>query len=638
MSSMLEQLWPVFLEETSEQLQTLESALDRHDRTGATPDIDALFREFHTLKSSFSMVDLQLLVAVAHAGEDVLHGLRQTETPVDKAIKSLLLETVDWLKEQLEQATPGNYPSASNDSLLARLAPYRPIEDEVHSDTSDNADVQAALDKPIAGTPQSEEALPKPAPKAASLLDEERESLSISTLRISSSKLDDLVTHVSSIAQQEAVLSQRINDNMLRATLTAAKHALARRDRQALVHTFNTFQLFRQQLLEAESALQSDVSHIQQAVLDLRVIPLSTVFNRLPRIVRKRAGDLGKPVQLVIDGGDISIDKGMIDEVTEPLVHILQNAIDHGIETADERKALEKPATATITIHAIEHSGVLQIDIRDDGRGMDFRQIRERVIQKGIARADDHNPSPEYWLAFLFTREYHQHTYDTEEENLSGLDRVRTRLTAIGGSMSLNSEHGLGTHITMRVPVTVAIQSVMLIQTGAQTLAIPIRNILEIVSTSHTQLQVEKGQSLFFLRGNPLPVFHINQLVPFDKPYHTDQPTQEKQYSSAQWTVDGQQRVELLILQHDIHSIALAVDAVLERQELFVRAVHPDIRHIPGVGAASLLGNGKVVIILDTENLFALARQKPHLLPAPIDGKVSTGCGQKSPVDNGTGT
>jgi two-component system chemotaxis sensor kinase CheA len=102
--------------------------------------------------------------------------------------------------------------------------------------------------------------------------------------------------------------------------------------------------------------------------------------------------------------------------------------------------------------------------------------------------------------------------------------------------------------------------------------------------------------------------------------------------------VDGQQRVELLILQHDIHSIALAVDAVLERQELFVRAVHPDIRHIPGVGAASLLGNGKVVIILDTENLFALARQKPHLLPAPIDGKVSTGCGQKSPVDNGTGT
>lgn len=631
MSSMLEQLWPVFLAETSEQLQTLESALDRHDRTGTTPDIDALFREFHTLKSSFSMVDLQLLVAVAHAGEDVLHGLRQTETPVDKAIKSLLLETVDWLKEQLEQATPGNYPSASNDSLLARLAPYRPIED---------ADAQATTDNTLTGTTQSEEALPQPtpAPKAASLLDEERESLAISTLRISSSKLDDLVTHVSSIAQQEAALSQCINDTKLRAMLSAAKHALARRDRQALIHTFNTFQLFRQQLLEAESALHSDATHIQQTVLDLRVIPLSTVFNRLPRIVRKRAGDLDKPVQLMIDGGDISIDKGMIDEVTEPLVHILQNAIDHGIETADERKALEKPPTATITIHAIERSGVLQIDIRDDGRGIDFRQIRERVVQKGIARADDNNPLPEYWLAFLFTREYHQHAYDIEEENLSGLDRVRTRLTAIGGSMSLKSEHGLGTHITMRVPVTVAIQSVMLVQADAQTLAIPIRNILEIVSTTHAQLQVENGQSLFLLRGNPLPVFHVNQLVPFDKTYNTDQQTHETQHSAVQWTVDGQQRLELLILQHDIDSIALAVDAVLERQDLFVRAIHPDIRHIPGVGAVSLLGNGKVVIILDTENLFALARQKPQHLPAPVGSKASTENRQTSSIDCGTGT
>ena len=312
----------------------------------------------------------------------------------------------------------------------------------------------------------------------------------------------------------------------------------------------------------------------------------------------------------------------MIDETTEPLVHILQNAIDHGIETAEERKAVGKPPTAQISITAIEQGGLLRLDIRDDGCGIDYRRIREKAIRKGLAGIDLACEKPDYWLSFLFSREFHQvdetsaedndSTAKTVKEDVSGLDRVRNRLTAIGGSMEVKSEPGIGTHMIMRVPRTVAIQSIMLVQAGEQTLAVPTRNVLGIVSVSPAELQTEAEQSMLILRGNALPVYQLNHLLkndllPLDNsaPLTVDQPTTQPDNSSSQQ--------EILILQHDVHCIALAVDNVLQRQELFVRDIHPDLRNIPGVGGISLLGNGDVVIILDPENLFMLARQKPHL-------------------------
>lgn len=574
MSSMLEQLWPVFLAEVTEQLESLALRLDRR---AEPPDVNALFRDFHTLKSSFSMVDLRLLVDLAHACEDVLHGVRRQNNAVTPDIKMLLLETVDWLKQQLALASPGQYPDQPNDSLLARLAPFRPAHTD---DDSDSTITTTAIPPPA-----------EPMPKSESLLEQERDALAVTHLRVSSDALDELVTQVNAMSRDAAALVNCLHDDSTLALLTTLKQ-------QQTDHAPSTqaVQTLLQQCATIDDALHNALDTVQQSILTLREIPLSTVLNRLPRIVRRRAGELDKPTQLLMSGGDLLIDKGMIDEITEPLVHILQNAIDHGIETQAERADAGKPPMATLQITASERDGRLCIEVEDDGRGIDWRTVREKVLQKGLGNATDERP--DYWLAFLFSREYHEHGY-TAGASASGLDRVRQRLTAIGGAMDIRSEAGKGTRMIMHIPVSLAIQRVMLAEAAGQTFALPLRHIGEVTRLRTALVDDMAGQPVMELRGNPLPLYPLGHLL--------DLPQADEQLDDRQ---------DVMVVHHGSRCIGLVVDRIHSRQELFLRELHADLRTIPGVGGASLLGNGEVVIILDPDALFSLASRRPWHWPA----------------------
>lgn len=580
MSSMLETLWPVFLAEVGEKLDALESLLGEP----ADTDVDALFREFHTLKSSFAMVDFQVMVDLAHACEDVLHAVRKHGGGIDQGIRRLLTEAVDWMKQQMAEASPGQYPQQPNESLLGRLSPHR-------------ASVQEAAAEGEAPAPLP--AAPEPEPVAVDALAEEKEALAIDTLRISSQALDHLVTNVGQLAQQEGALSHVIQHDSLALALAQARQAVqalangqaSDAERTALEQLLARFARYRQELLQREAEIQVAISSIQQDVLDLRVIPLSTIFNRLPRIVRKKAGDAGRHVQLVIDGGEVAIDKGMIEVIAEPLIHLLHNAVVHGIEPPAERRETGKPEVAVIDIRATELGSLLRIEVSDDGRGIDYRQVRQKAIAKGFARADDTQDEPAYWLNYLFA----QGLNADNQHRITGLDTVRNNLAGIGGSIEVDSEPGRGTRFVMYLPVTVAIQSVMVVRARAQTFAIPTRTVQEIVTVSRGALQVLNHQAALLLRENMLPVYHLGHLLQLP----------------AESAAPAADALVLLVLQHDTHSLALAVDSIIGRQELFLRDIHADLRAIPGVGGVSLLGNGEVVIILDNENLFSLARRKP---------------------------
>lgn len=507
------------------------------------------------------MVDLRLLVELAHACEDVLHGLRRQSSPLTTDIITLLLETVDWLKQQLALASPGHYPDQPNPALLARLAPFRPTtEDNTAPAPTSSPDTPAAA----------------PLPKTDSLLEQEREALAVTHLRINSDELDNLVTQVNTLSRDAAALVQQLREDNHAPTAARLTDVL-------------------QQCTVLDNALRRTLDDVQHSVLALREIPLSTVLNRLPRIVRKRAGELDKPVQLLMNGGDLLIDKGMIDDITEPLVHILQNAIDHGIETAAERQAAGKSPSANIQITASEHNGQLRIDVEDDGRGIDWRLIRDKVRQKGLG--DPTEDRSDYWLSFLFSREYHAHGYSVGT-SASGLDCVRQRLTAIGGTMDLRSDVGHGTRIIMRVPVSLAIERVMLVNVANQVFAIPLRYIGEVTRLRTALIENMNGQPLMELRGNPLPLYPLGHLLNLP---HTRMALHDQQ--------------DVMVIHHEQRQIGLVVDQLHSRQELFLRELHPDLRQIPGVGGVSLLGSGEVVIVLDPAALFSLAQQRPWLLP-----------------------
>lgn len=581
MSSMLEQLWPIFLEEVSEKLDTVESMIV--ESTDETADVDALFREFHTLKSSFSMVDFKAPMELAHACEDVLHGLRKTNNIPDRDIRKYLLESIDWIKQQLADANPGQYPQQANEALLAKLAPFRTLEDESTGE---------AMQEKHAEAEEQEES-------ASKNIIEEKEALIVDTLRINSDSLDNLVTNVSQLALKEGALSGTIHDEKITQILDKARRELQRLQlgenvsadtMEELLHTF--FQ-YRQILLQADTGIQTTINNIQQEVLDLRIIPLSTIFNRLPRIVRQKANATGKQVQLVIEGGDVSIDKGMIEIISEPLIHLLHNAVIHGMESTAERRSAGKPDVSQINILASEQSGLLRIEVIDDGRGIDYRSVREKAIRKGLAKESDENKSPQYWLNFLFIHELNS---ENSHRN-TGLDIVRDQLSSIGGTIEVHGTPGSGTRFVMRMPVTVAIQSAITVQITDQTFAIPSRHLIEIIELPRSNLRENQNQASIDLRGNTLPVYGLDTLLGLSNS------PRENTRSTA---------LMLLILQNENECIALAVDDVLGRQELFLRDIHPDLRKIPGISGISLLGNGDAIIILDCENLFRLAEKNPE--------------------------
>lgn len=305
-NSMLRELWPVFVVEVNEKLQAIDDLLATA-RTGAA-DVDALFREFHTLKSNVQMVDFHALTELTHLCEDVLHGLRKTGKPLGEDIRQCLIDTADWCRQQLSRAVPGQYPQQTNAALLSRLAPFV-------------ADANLS---------------PTEAPTTESRPDEEKNALTIESLRISGDALDDLVTRINQLSIHASILFESPEKN----------HRV---------------------LQDNISDMQRAMLEFQHAVAALAIVPLSAVFTHLPRIVRKHANSSGKQVQLLVEGGELAIDKSMAEIIAEPLIRTLQQVLNDDIEAPAVRKASNKPGTATIKIIASERSQVLYLDISCDG-------------------------------------------------------------------------------------------------------------------------------------------------------------------------------------------------------------------------------------------------------------------------------
>lgn len=581
MSSMLEQLWPVFIAEVGEKLDALEAMVTKATaQSGGTDNdhtVDALFREFHTLKSNLSMVDFKEPMEIANACEDILHGLRKSKTAPNRDMLNALLESVDWIKKQMAEAAPGQYPRTTNEALHKKLARFRQ-QDETETAAS------------VITVPTAEASEKLTANIAA-----QKEALEIDTLRISSNSLDELVTQVTQLILTE----HRIDNMAIKNNTAAAIHALQNslNDENhstgdiVSTHFANLmarFSEYQKSLAQIDANLKTISDNLQANMLSLRAIPLSTIFTRLPRIVRQKATAHSKSVQLLTDGGDIAIDKSMIDVIAEPIIHLLHNAVVHGVEPSEERKANNKPETGKIHIVASRDGDLIQLDIRDDGRGIDHTRIREEAIRKGLVNTTEaEQATPDFWLNLLFS-----HDFSSDLPNhTTGLGVVRDHLLRIGGSITLQSTLGIGTRFSLRMPVTVAIQNTLIMQSSQQNFAIPLRQVIEIIEVSPEQMTTTNGIKHIALRGNSLPVYALSTLLQLRA---TPTPIRKKNL--------------LVILQNEQQCIALFVDNIQGKQDLFLRHIHQDLLNIPGISGVSLLGNGNAIIILDGEGLFRLTQ------------------------------
>ncbi|WP_310646853.1 chemotaxis protein CheW [Limnohabitans sp.] len=467
------------------------------------------------------------------------------------------------------------------------------------------ASAPAAAPTPAAPAPAPAAPARAPAPAAAAA----------NVIRVPGEMLDQFMNQIGEMVLVRGQLAHVIADQRLREQAVA----LRRSSDTGLADLTGVAQLQRlidlideqnRRLQETDTLIQGALSRLQDSVMGLRVVPVELVFKRFPRMVRDLAQAQGKQIRLELTGQEVKIDKAMVESLADPLLHMVRNSADHGIETIAERKLTGKPEEAVIRIQAEQQGSRILIRVSDDGKGIDPERVRRKAVERGLVKEEDSLlMSRDDILKFIFRAGFSTADVVTETSGRGvGMDVVRTNVMRLGGNIHLDSELGRGTIFTMQMPLSAAVQEVLLVNTAGQTLAVPGRYVAELVEISEADVQSVKGRTAIMLRGNFLPIVRLEELLGFKQ------------------TSEGQHRF-VVVLSDGQRTLGVSVDEFVGRQELFTKDIHPRLAALPGVGGASILGDGRVVLILDGAAIYRLAEnignhaqlpQLPQMSPMPV--------------------
>jgi len=341
------------------------------------------------------------------------------------------------------------------------------------------------------------------------------------------------------------------------------------------------------QLDTVSSFMARLVATLQDEALKLRLLPISFILDNFPRMVRDLGRQMSKDIELEIAGSDIELDRVILDEIGDPLIHLIRNSIDHGIETESERLSLGKDPKGKITIKVFREKGHIIIEISDDGRGMDFEKIFASAKKRGFIPADEKGELDKVKILDILTLP----GFSTKEEvtDISGrgvgLDVVRTRLDMLGGRLEMDTQKGKGTTFVLTLPLTLAIIKAMLVGLGDQIYAIPLMNIRETVKVSASEIKPVKDIEVIRLRDEIIPILRLNH---------------ELGIKSADSEDD---QLSVVIVEGRAKSLGLVVDKVISEQDVVVKPLGAFLKRVRGITGATILGDGRVVLILDVVNV-----------------------------------
>ena len=533
-----EMLVQTFLAEAEEVFGRMERELVALE---TRPDdeelLNGLFRDAHTLKGSARLVAFDVVSDIAHDLESVLERLRKRTLAVTDVLVTLLLRSVDVLRGALaEAAAGGTAPSEQATSFRQRLA----------AAAASAETVPAARAAAPAG-PEGEAPAEPHEPRAPGGR----------TLRVDVGKLDRMLD----LSGEIAIARGRLGELLERgdATLEEALEAHREADRLYL--------------------------DLQELIMRARMVPIGPSFHQHVRTVRDVATAQGKQARLVVEGEDVEVDTSVVEHVRDPLTHMVRNALDHGIEPPDVRRAHGKDPVGTVTLRAFHEGGSMVIEVEDDGGGLDRRKIAERAVAMGIvsdpSRVDDEELARAVFEPGLSTAER-----VTEISGRGvGMDVVRRNVEALRGSVSLRSEPGRGTTVTLRVPLTLAIIQGFEVGIAGESFVLPLDAVVECLEVPQGEGAAAGASSgVLNLRGKPLPYLRLREHFRLAAP--------------------GAGRENVVVVQHGTQVAGVAVDALHGEASVVIKPLGTLFKGIPGVAGSSILGNGRVALILDVAGLL----------------------------------
>lgn len=553
-----------FIVETAEHLAEAEVQVVQFERAPENSQLIAsIFRFVHTIKGTSGFLGLSGLQSVAHVAETLLGRMRDGEPPRAEAV-SLILRAIDRIRSiigRLEQG--GTEDPGCADDIVESISSY--LKREPASGTT--APVPPAAEAPIQGEPND----PPPAsdPVAAHTTRSVEKAASTparpagaggETIRVSVETLEGIMQLVSELVLSRNQLLERtraLDDDALKITL------------------------------QRISGLTSD---LQDKVMRARLQPVGKLFANLPRLVRELSAEVGKKIDLVLEGGETELDRQLIEVIRDPVTHLIRNCADHGIESQPDRKAAGKPDQARITVRAFQDAGQFVIEISDDGKGIDVERVKAKAVASGLATAADIAEfSDERACQLIF-----EPGFSTAEKvtNVSGrgvgMDVVRTNVEKVRGTVSLQSVRGKGTRFTLRLPLTLAIAPALILDVAGSRLAIPQHSVVEIVEAKREGAGILKhvqGSLVVDLRGEVLPAVDLAHILGMARPP-----------SSAEPHV-------VVVVRTSGSAIGLVVDAVIEVQEIVVKPINRSLAGLDVYSGQTILGDGAVLLILDASGI-----------------------------------
>lgn len=345
-----------------------------------------------------------------------------------------------------------------------------------------------------------------------------------------------------------------------------------------------------EEVSQAVGNLDVVTSDLQSAVMKTRMQPIKKVFGRFPRVVRDLSRTLNKEINLELIGEETDLDKNLVEALADPLVHLVRNSIDHGVEEPAVRAALGKNRVGTIVLSARQEGDHIVLSIKDDGAGMSADRLRRKALEKGLieeetaARLDDKDC---YNLIFLPGFSTKNEISDVSGRGV-GMDVVKTRITQLNGSLEIDSEEGKGTEITIKLPLTLAIVPTLMVMLGRQIFAIPLANVREIIQMDSVKTNVVEGRAVAIIRDHPLPLFHLGRWL-----------------VRAGWTEQGSPNSYIVVVKFGTSQIACIVDHLMTQEEVVIKPLGALLQGIPGLAGATITGDGRIALILDMPGLMA---------------------------------
>lgn len=640
----MQEIFEAFVIESTELLENLSQDLMLIEETPEDEELlNRIFRAFHTIKGTSSFMGFEKIATLTHFAEDILNKLRRFELKVNQQIIDVLLEVYDYLVLMIQRVKNGEdisdveYSSTVEKiNILKSGGTLESFEGKVLTSTSEKTSkieetgskVQQVLNlapdilsKPGDFSPEELElinaafeevnksvmseakdfelgSLKKSEDTQANLVGSAKEEATVDETKA----LTEVVEQVPKTKDKEQVKSAstsissaetiRIDVSRVENLMNLSGELVLGRNRlEQITRNLLSGELTKENLKELEettSQIDFITSEIQASVMRMRMIPIGKLFQKAPRIIRDLAKQFGKRIQLIMEGEDTEIDKGIIDELSDPLVHMLRNACDHGIESPEERIKLGKPEVGTVYLGAEQEGNNIVIRISDDGKGMDPEKLKAKAIEKGLISSEEaeHMSDKEAFQLIFHPGFSTAQVISNVSGRGVGMDVVRTNILKLKGMIDIESEKGIGTTFVIKLPLTLAIIQGLLVRVHSEIYAIPLASVLEVVDCDITRVNTINKKEVIRIRQDILPLIRLSRVL------------------DVNGVGESLEDKYVVVVGIGEFRVGLVVDELLGQQEIVIKSLGDFLGHIKGIAGVTILGDGSVVIIIDVGELI----------------------------------